>query len=53
MILEQIDGVIGDTVKAEESIIQTKLSQLQGVQFALQQILGSRTQPNVGEAYIA
>jgi len=52
MILEQIDGVIGDTAKAEASIIQNKLSQLQGVQFALQQILGSRRQPNVGEAYI-
>ena len=52
MILEQIDGVIGDTVKAEASVIQNKLSQLQGVQFALQQILGSRTQPDVGEAYV-
>jgi len=52
MILEQIDGVIGDTVKAEANVIQSKLSELQGVQFALQQILGSRTQPNVGEAYV-
>ena len=53
MILEQIDGVIGSTGKAEASVIQSKLSELQGVQFALQQILGSRKQPNVGEAYVA
>lgn len=53
MILEQIDGVMGDTVKAEASVIQSKLSELQGVQFALQQILGSRKQPDVGEAYVA
>jgi hypothetical protein len=52
MILEQIDGVIGGTVKAEASVIQSKLSQLQGVQFALQQILGSKTQPDVGESYV-
>lgn len=52
MILEQIDEVVGGTVKAEASVIQSKLAQLQGVQFSLQQILGSRTQPDVGAAYV-
>jgi hypothetical protein len=53
MILEQIDGVIGDEKgKQTATTVQSKLSNMQGIQYALQQILGSRTQPNVGEAYI-
>lgn len=52
VILEQIDGIVGSQTKAEASVVQNQLSQLSGVQFALQEILGSRTQPNVGEAYV-
>lgn len=53
MILEQIDGVIGDQKgKQSAAVIQNKLTKMKGIQYALQQILGSRTQPNVGDAYL-
>lgn len=53
VILEQIDGVIGNEKgKQSATVVQNKLSKMQGIQYALQQILGSRTNPNVGDAYL-